>query len=339
MAPLEQRRPRSTANKEWSDQGVRTMSAPSTSTKVMVTGARGQLGTDLVDALQGKVPVAGLEGDPRTGNLGRRVPVEVVATDLPELDITDRDAVLSFVDDARPDVVIHGAAFTAVDVCEAQPGTAFAVNALGTRHIAEAAARTGAHLCYISTDYVFDGTSPRPYVEWDRPNPVSVYGRSKHAGEIEVLNACPGATVVRISWVSGFHGTNIVKTILRLASEPGTLRFVDDQVGCPTFTADLVGVLADLTTERRPGLFHVTNQGVTSWFDFARGVLKASGDDPGRVEPMATADQRPPRPAQRPTNSALANMALELSGLPLLPTWEDGLGRLVAALTAHVGDT
>ncbi len=311
------------------------MIARSAGTKVMVTGAGGQLGTDLVAALRGKVPVAGLAGDPRTGNLGRRVPVEVVATDLPDLDVTQRDAVLAFVDDVRPDVVIHGAAFTAVDLCETRPDTAFAVNALGTRHIAEAAARAGAHLCYISTDYVFDGTSPRPYVEWDRPNPVSVYGRSKHAGEIEVLAGCPGATVVRVSWLSGFHGANIVKTILRLASAPGTLHFVDDQIGCPTFTADVVGVLADLAIGRRPGVFHVTNQGVTSWFDFARGVLKASGDDPSRVQPMATADQHPPRPAQRPANSALANMALALSGLSLLPAWEDGLGRLVAALAAR----
>lgn len=311
------------------------MTLPSAGTKVMVTGARGQLGTDLVDALRGKVPVAGLVGDPRTGNLGRRAPVEVVATGLPELDITDREAVLSFVAGARPDVIIHGAAVTAVDVCEAQPDTAFAVNALGTRHIAEAAARAGAHVCYISTDYVFDGASPCPYVEWDHPNPVSVYGRSKRAGEIEVLGACPGATVVRVSWLSGFHGANIVKTILRLASTPGTLHFVDDQTGCPTFTSDVVGVLADLAIERRPGIFHVTNQGVTSWFDFARAVLDASGGDPGRVEPMATADQHPPRPARRPANSALANMALALSGLSLLPAWEDGLGRLVDALVAR----
>ena len=167
---------------------------------------------------------------------------EVLSTDIDTLDVSDRTAVRAAVDAFRPDLVLHGGAYTAVDACESDPDTAFAVNALGTRHMAEAAAAVGAHLVYVSTDYVFDGTLERPYVEWDQPGPRSVYGRSKLGGELEVhAVAGPSATIVRTAWVSGAHGANMVKTVLRLArsSPDGTLRFVDDQHGCPTFTADL----------------------------------------------------------------------------------------------------
>ncbi len=297
--------------------------------RILVTGARGQLGTDLLAALSGEVPAGGLTDDPRTGRLGTREACDVTGTDLPELDITDRSAVLRTLTDLRPEVVIHGAAFTAVDACESDPDTAFAVNALATRHLAEGARAVGAHLLYVSTDYVFDGTSPRPYLEWDRPCPLSVYGRSKYGGELELG---PGDTIVRTSWVCGAHGANMVKTVLRLARQPGPLRFVDDQRGSPTFTADLAGAIAVLATERRPGTFHVTNQGVTSWYEFARAVLEAAGLDPARVEPIATSDLDPPRPAPRPANSALENAALRLGGLPLLPDWRDALARLVTAL-------
>jgi dTDP-4-dehydrorhamnose reductase len=247
------------------------------------------------------------------------------------LDITDRTAVRGVMEAVRPDVVIHGAAWTAVDACESDPDRAYCVNALGTRHMAEGARVVGAHLVYISTDYVFDGTSPRPYREWDTPNPLSVYGRSKRGGELEVGS---GATIVRTSWVCGAHGANMVGTVLRLAAGPGPLRFVDDQRGSPTFTADLAGVVTVLATERLPGLFHVTNQGVTSWYEFAGAVLAAAGHDPALVEPITTADLDPPRPAPRPANSVLDNGALRLCGLPLLPDWHDALGRLVPAMTA-----
>ena len=195
----------------------------------------------------------------------------------------------------------------------------------------------GAHLVYISTDYVFDGTLDRPYVEWDPPNPRSVYGRSKLGGELEVHDvAGPSATIVRTAWVSGAHGANMVKTVLRLAAaDPdGTLRFVDDQHGCPTFTADLARAVVRLALDRRPGTFHVTNQGETTWFGFARATLAAAGLDPDRVEPIATSDLDPPRPAPRPANSRLDNAALRLSGLPLLPGWTESLARLVGFLLA-----
>ncbi|MGH9095381.1 MAG: SDR family oxidoreductase, partial [Acidimicrobiales bacterium] len=179
---------------------------------------------------------------------------------------------------------------------------------------------------------VFDGTSPRPYVEWDRTNPASVYGKSKLAGEAETLGAVPGATVVRTSWVCGVHGSNMVKTILRLAGGEGRLRFVDDQHGCPTFTADLAAMLYRLGVDRRPGVFHVTNQRATTWYHFARDVVAAAGGDPGRVDPIASADLDPPRPAPRPANSVLDNAALRLSDLPLLPDHGEPLARTVAAL-------
>jgi dTDP-4-dehydrorhamnose reductase len=197
----------------------------------------------------------------------------------------------------------------------------------------------GAHLVYVSTDYVFDGTLDRPYVEWDRPNPQSVYGRSKLGGETEVhAVAGPAATVVRTAWVSGAHGANMVKTVLRLGrSDPAAiLRFVDDQRGCPTFTADLATALVRLALDRRPGTFHVTNQGETTWFGFARATLEAAGLDSGRVEPIATSELDPPRPAPRPANSRLDNSALRLSGLPPLPEWKDALARLVAVLPPDV---
>ena len=300
--------------------------------RVLVTGGQGQLGRDLTDVLAGAVPAGGATGG--SGILPTVPPgrFDVLSTDIDTLDVVDRDAVRQAVGAFRPDLVLHGGAYTAVDACESDPDTAYAVNALGTRNIAEAAAGVGAHLVYISTDYVFDGALDRPYVEWDRPDPRSVYGASKLGGELEV-QALSGAsgTVVRTAWVSGAHGANMVKTVLRLATaDPtATLRFVDDQHGCPTFTADLARAVVRLALDRRPGTFHVTNQGETTWFGFARAVLTAAGLDPARVEPIATSDLDPPRPAPRPANSRLDNAALRLSGVPLLPEWPDALERLV----------
>jgi dTDP-4-dehydrorhamnose reductase len=302
----------------------------------LVTGAGGQLGRDVADALAGAVPPGGLEDDPRTGWLGRRSPCDVVALGRDTLDVTDRAAVATAFEGTRPDIVVHAGAWTAVDACEGDPERAFAVNAGGTRHIAEAAARVGAHVVYVSTDYVFDGTSTRPYVEWDRPNPQSVYGRSKFGGELELG---PSATIVRTSWVCGARGANMVRTVLRLAASPGEMRFVDDQHGCPTFTADLAGAIAVLGTERLSGVFHVTNQGATTWFGFARAVLGAAGHDPERVSAISTVDLDPPRPAPRPANSILDNAALRHAGLPLLPPWEEALARLVAAVADPSGST
>jgi dTDP-4-dehydrorhamnose reductase len=301
--------------------------------RVLVTGADGQLGRDLVDALAGRVPVGGRrcslwapEG-PLTG-----LDYEVLATDIGTMPVDDRDAVQQVFADFRPDLVLHGGALTAVDACETEVDLAYAVNALGTRHVAEAATALGAHLLYVSTDYVFDGTSDRPYREWDAPNPQSVYGASKLAGERECP---PGSTIVRTSWVCGAHGANMVKTALRLAAGTGLLRFIDDQHGSPTFTADLAAAIVTLGTDRRPGTFHVTNGGATTWFGFVRAILEAAGADPARVEAITTGELDPPRPAPRPANSVLDNMALRLCGLPALPDWQDGMVRLVSALATE----
>ena len=215
---------------------------------VLVTGAGGQLGRDLVDAFGGTVPAGGRRCS-LYGPDGPGPAVDVVGLDHAALPVDDRGAVLAAVDGLRPDVVVHTGAWTAVDACEGDPDRAWAVNALGTRHVAEAAERSGAHLVYVSTDYVFDGRSPRPYVEWDETNPLSAYGRSKLGGERECP---PGSTIVRTSWVCGAHGANMVKTALRLGAGDGPLRFVDDQHGCPTFTADLAAAVVTLATDRRP---------------------------------------------------------------------------------------
>ncbi|HLH99222.1 MAG TPA: dTDP-4-dehydrorhamnose reductase [Acidimicrobiales bacterium] len=284
--------------------------------KILLTGASGQLGTDLAALIEG---------------YGHH---ELVAAGHDRLDIGDRDAVLTAVTSLRPDLVVNAGAWTAVDACEADPDRAWRANGLGPRHLAEGCRLTGAHLVQLSTDYVFDGTSPRPYVEWDPPRPQSVYGQSKRAGEIEVLTQLPGATVVRTSWVCGPNGSNMVKTVLRLAASPGILRFVDDQRGCPTFTPDLAGMVYRLGIGRRPGIFHVTNQGPTSWYGFARDVLAAAGHDPERVEPVSTAELVARYPAPRPANSVLDNAALRASGIPLLDDYHEPLRRTVRQLVA-----
>lgn len=284
--------------------------------RLLVTGAGGQLGTDVVRLAQ------------------RETRYEVTAARHSDLDVGDRDAVMSAVTALRPDVIIHAAAWTAVDACESDTDRAWRDNALACRYVAQAAEMVGSHVVAVSTDYVFDGELARAYTEWDRPNPASSYGRSKLGGEEEIRATLPGAAVVRTSWVCGANGSNMVKTILRLAADEGTLRFVDDQKGCPTFTEDLAGMLLRLGTGRLGGLFHVTNQGPTTWFGFAQSVLSAAGLDPGRVEPISTQDLDPPRPARRPANSVLDNAALRLGGFPLLPDYHEPLERAIKALLA-----
>lgn len=277
--------------------------------RILVTGAGGQLGRELVPLLDGPSR-------------------DVIAATRADLDVADRDAVVGAITALQPDIVLAVGAWTDVDRCEADHERAYRVNALGARHVADGARRVGAHVVLVSTDYVFDGTLDRPYVEWDAPNPQSVYGRSKRAAELEMD---PGWAVVRTSWLFGRHGANIVKTILRLARESdGELRFVDDQRGCPTSAADLAGVLATLATARLPGTFHVTNQGVTTWAGLARSVLADAGFDPARVVPVSTAALG--RPAPRPANSVLDNLALRGVGIPQPPDHHEPLERLVKEL-------
>ncbi len=278
--------------------------------RVLVTGAQGQLGHEVVATCQAA-------GD------------EVLGVDRAVVDVTSRDAVLGAVTSWRPDAVVHCAAWTAVDACEGDPARAYAANALAVRWVREACDRTGAHLVHVSTDYVFDGTLDRPYHEWDVPAPRSVYGASKLAGERE---AGPDATVVRTSWVCGARGSNMVRTVVRLAAERDSLAFVDDQRGCPTFTVDLATALRRLAVDRRPGVHHVTNQGAVSWYEFVREIVAATGRDPSMVTPISTAQLQPPRPAPRPANSVLDNAVLRMSGLPMLRDFREPLAETVAAL-------
>jgi dTDP-4-dehydrorhamnose reductase len=281
--------------------------------RVVVTGSGGQLGRDTVLACEAA-------GD------------TVFGLDRSGLDVTSRDDVLGAITSLRPDAVIHCAAWTAVDACEADQARAFVNNALAVRWIGEACARVNAHLVHLSTDYVFDGTKLEPYHEWDQPNPQSVYGASKLAGEMEALALGHRAAVVRTSWVSGEHGANMVKTIIRLANERPELAFVDDQVGHPSFCADVASMLRRIAIDRRSGIHHVTNQGRVSWFEFAQAVVSAMGKSPEMVRPVATADLQPARPAPRPANSVLDNAVLRSSGLVLLDDFREPLARLVARL-------
>jgi dTDP-4-dehydrorhamnose reductase len=291
--------------------------------KVLVTGAAGQLGHDLMR-------VCAQAGDDVTG-----IDLSGVASgSIVGVDITDRDAVLGCITALRPDAVIHGAAWTAVDACEADLPKAFAANALAVRWVAEGCDRVGAHLVQVSTDYVFDGTLDRPYHEWDTPNPQSVYGASKLAGEREALALGPGAAVARTSWVCGANGNNMVKTVLSLVRDRPTLSFVTDQIGHPTFTADLAPLLRRLAVDRRSGVHHTTNQGAVSWHGFVQEIVRLLGRDPEMVLPVLTADLQPARPAPRPANSVLDNSVVRSAGLPMLRDFREPLAELVAQLTA-----
>lgn len=283
--------------------------------RVLLTGAGGQLGLDVSAA-------------------ATRLDVDLVALSRVELDITDAAQVQSAVESVRPDVILHAGAYTAVDDCETQPELAHAVNGRGTEHVVAAAEQHGSRVLYVSTDYVFDGTKPNAYLEHDEPNPASVYGASKLAGERAVNALGSRGLVVRTSWVCGVHGSNMVKTILRAAENHPTLTFVDDQIGKPTFTGDLASVLLRLALDHHDGIMHVTNEGAVSWFEFCREVLGAAGLDAARVSPCSTDELQPPRPAPRPANSVLANTRFADLGLPLLRDFRQPLAEVVRDLTS-----
>ncbi len=287
--------------------------------RILITGANGQLGTELQLALAD----------------GHH---EVLGVDLDTCDITDRDQILSAITGWSPDLILHGAAFTAVDLCEAQPDTAYAVTSLATRFLADGARRVGAHVVYVSTDYVFDGTKIGPYVEWDTPAPTSVYGSSKLGGELEID---PSWTIARTSWVCSAHGNNMVKTVLKVAAERDELTFVSDQVGHPTFASDLAAKLIQLGVARVPGVHHVTNQGAVSWYEFVQDILEAGGHSRNKVKPISTDTFLAGRPADappmatRPANSVLDNFALRASGLGELRDFREPLAEVVAQLRAE----
>jgi dTDP-4-dehydrorhamnose reductase len=258
---------------------------------------------------------------------------DVMALGHDVLDVTDRRAVRATIEALRPDSVLNLAARTDVALCERDPESAFRVNVLGVRNVSEACRATGAHLCHVSSDYVFGGAGRNdPYVEDDPVDPLSVYGRTKRAGELELGD---GGICVRTAWLSSARGRNVVRAVLDQASDPRReLRFADDQRGSPTVADDLVRVLLVLLAERASGLFHVTNQGSASWFEVARHVLLVAGMDPARVTPTPGAVIEPVTADLRPRYSVLDNAALRAAGIPLLPGWESAFAGLVERLTS-----
>jgi dTDP-4-dehydrorhamnose reductase len=275
--------------------------------RILVTGASGQVGTRVVEALEGH---------------------EVAALCHSDLDLGDREQVEQVVAEFGPDAVVNTAAITDVDACERDPERAFTVNALGVRWLALAAARRGAHVVHVSTDYVFDGQASRPYDEWDAVRPLSEYGRSKLGGEIEVARHATSWAVVRTSWVFGRRGTDLVSWAFG-AFDRGELDGVlADQVSVPTYAPDLARLLARFAVERRAGLFHVTSgsEAVTR-HELIVTALRARGVDPGPIAALDASELD--RPAARPPMSALDNRALRLAGLPQLRSWRDAVAEYV----------
>ncbi len=270
--------------------------------KVLITGAEGQLGHDLVGIL--------------------KKAHEVHPFDL-DLDITDYSRFLIKMDSIKPQLVIHSAAYTNVDGCEKEPDRAFLINALGTQNVALACQKLDAAMVYISTDFVFDGEKGEPYSEYDKTNPLSVYGKSKLDGENYVRALLTRFYIVRTSWLYGKQGHNFVKTILKLADENDELTIVDDQIGSPTYTNDLAETIARLIETEWFGIYHITNSGACSWFDFAREILEKSGRDIGKVRPIRSKDLD--RPAPRPAYSVLSNYMLELRGWSPLRSYQEAL--------------
>jgi len=284
--------------------------------RILLTGAGGQLGTDITIAARNQPGI------------------ELHAYSRQTLDIADEGQVRQVFESTEPHVVIHGAAYTAVDDCETNEELAMQINGSGTANVVDAARDAGARTIYVSTDYVFDGSKDEPYVETDEPNPASVYGRSKLEGEQHVARLDTRGLVVRTSWVCGAHGSNMVKTIMNAAAKYPQLTFVDDQVGKPTFTADLATALLTLAGRNDHGIMHVTNEGVVSWYEFCRAVLAELGRDPDQVQPCATSELQPPRPAPRPANSVLANTRFAEMGVPLLRHFEEPLAETIRDLTS-----
>lgn len=276
----------------------------------LVTGARGQLGSDLLRVIADQ---GGPDAVVTVTGLGRV-----------ELDVTDPVAVDTAVGDLRPDVVFNAAAYTAVDAAETDEAAALAGNATGPANLARACATHGALMVHVSTDYVFSGQAAEPYPTDAPTEPATAYGRTKLAGEHAVRELCPRSYLVRTAWVYGQTGGNFVKTMMRLESEREWLDVVDDQRGSPTWSRDLAGGLVSLAGSGAPfGTYHCTNGGDTTWYGLARAVFEELGADPSRVRP--TTSDRFVRPAPRPAYSVLSDAAWRAAGLPPLPHWRDAL--------------
>ena len=277
---------------------------------ILVTGITGQLGFDVVKELE------------RRG-------VEVVGTTRNELSLTTEAGAKNFILEQKPEVVIHCAAYTAVDKAESESELALTVNGFGTRWVAEACREVGAKMIYVSTDYVFGGDGRTPYEVHDEKKPVNMYGYSKLLGENSVSTILERHFIVRVSWVFGVNGKNFVKTMLRLAETKDKLRVVNDQIGSPTYTVDLARLLADMAATEKFGTYHASNEGFCSWADFAKEIFKQAGLSV-EVEGIPTIEY--PTPARRPFNSRLSKKSLDEAGFNRLPTWQDAVKRFLAEL-------
>ncbi|KQY91989.1 NAD(P)-dependent oxidoreductase [Paenibacillus sp. Root52] len=287
--------------------------------KILVTGANGQLGRDVVLLLE------------REGH-------SVLACDRNQMDITNQAQCNDVISSYHPEAVIHCAAYTAVDAAETDVDGAYKVNAVGTRNVAVAAEKVGAKLIYISTDYVFDGNSAIPYQEYDDTNPQSVYGKSKRAGELLVQSLSTKWFVVRTSWVYGIYGNNFVKTMLKLAREKPKLQVVHDQKGSPTYTADLANFLIQLMQTEKYGVYHASNSGTCTWYEFTQAIFEeARGSEyfsiQAHLEPCTT--EQFPRPAPRPRNSVMDHLSIRTNELVDLPPWREGLREFIRLLSKN----
>ncbi|CAI6087579.1 dTDP-4-dehydrorhamnose reductase [Cohnella sp. JJ-181] len=269
---------------------------------ILVTGANGQLGMEVVRIEDEDLIIVGL--------------------DRHQLDVTNLAMARKVLEAYRPTAIIHAGAYTAVDKAEFEPDEAYKVNALGTRNLAIAAREASAKLCYVSTDYVFDGTGNRPYNEYDNTNPQSVYGKSKRAGEILLQSLCDKWFIVRTSWVYGKHGNNFVKTMLKLAHERKELSVVHDQVGSPTCTRDLGHFLISLVKTEAYGIYHASNAGTCSWYEFAKAIFEESGK---QIELTPCTTDEFPRPAPRPLYSVMDHSAIRQNGFKEFPPWRESL--------------
>ena len=278
--------------------------------KVLVTGAAGQVGSEVVAALT-----------------DHPTQPEVLGVTHADLDLADREQVEQIVATFTPHAIVNPGALTNVDGCESDPDRAFSVNALGPRFLALAGSRIGAHVVHVSTDYVFDGTAGRPYHEWDDTNPISHYGRSKLGGEIEVARHASSWAIARTAWVFGNRGKDFVQLALDAAAG-ADYGFVDDQTGSPSYAPDIAAVLVHLALQRVSGLFHAVNEGVCTRYQMAADVLELRGLDPSLLKIVSTADLG--RPAARPEFSAMSNLALPAAGIPRLRHYRDALAEYLA---------
>mgnify|MGYP001312064187 FL=1 len=280
--------------------------------RVLVTGVKGQLGHDVMDELAAK----GIEG---------------IGVDVEEMDITDAAACEKVITEAKPDAVIHCAAYTAVDAAEDNVELCRKVNAEGTRNIAKVCKALDIKMMYISTDYVFNGEGLRPWEPDDHREPLNVYGLTKYEGEIAVEQNLEKYFIVRIAWVFGVNGKNFIKTMLRLGKERGAVSVVNDQIGSPTYTYDLSKLLVAMIQTDKYGRYHATNEGLCSWYEFACEIFRAAGMDV-KVTPVHS-DEYPAAKAKRPMNSRMSKEKLTENGFERLPEWKDAVARYLKEIT------